>query len=50
MALAWTVTLIANGGNLRLTAPWLSLGPGLFAMTTVLSENHLARPLEEASR
>lgn len=43
-------TLIANGRNFLITAPWLSLIPGLFVMAVVLSVNHIARTLEEARR
>ncbi len=40
-------TLIANGRNFLVTAPWLSLIPGLFVMTVVLAANHIARTLED---
>lgn len=43
-------TLIANGRNFLITAPWVSLLPGLFVALVVLSLNHLAKSLEEAQR
>lgn len=43
-------TLISNGRNYLLTAPWVSLVPGLFVAAVVLSLNHLAKTLEEHSR
>jgi peptide/nickel transport system permease protein len=43
-------TLIANGRNFLVTAPWLSLIPGLFVMAVVLAANHVARTLEERRR
>ncbi len=43
-------TLIANGRNYLVTAPWVSLIPGLFVATVVLSLNHLSKTLEEAQR
>lgn len=43
-------TLIASGRNYLVTAPWVSLIPGLFVAVVVLSLNHLARTLEEAQR
>lgn len=43
-------TLIANGRHFLITAPWLSLIPGLFVMLAVFSLNHLSRTLEELQR
>ena len=43
-------TLIANGRNYLVTAPWVSLIPGLFVAVVVLSLNHLSKTLEEAQR
>lgn len=43
-------TLIANGRNFLLTAPWLSLLPGVFLMAVVFALNHIARTLEEVWR
>jgi peptide/nickel transport system permease protein len=43
-------TLIANGRHFLITAPWLSLAPGLFLMLVVFSLNHIARTLEEIQR
>lgn len=43
-------TLIANGRHFLITAPWLSLIPGLFVMLTAFSLNHIARTLEEVQR
>lgn len=43
-------TLIANGRNYLVTAPWVSLLPGLFVGLVVLSLNHIARTLEERQR
>ena len=43
-------TLIANGRNYLVTAPWVSLIPGLFVAAVVLSLNHLSKTLEEAQR
>jgi peptide/nickel transport system permease protein len=43
-------TLIANGRNYLITAPWVSLIPGLFVALVVLSLNHLAKTLEEVQR
>ncbi|MET0241173.1 MAG: ABC transporter permease [Sphingobium sp.] len=40
-------TLISNGRNFLMTAPWLSLVPGLFVMLVVFSLNHVARTLDE---
>lgn len=43
-------TLISNGRDFLVTAPWVSLVPGLFVAAVVLSLNHLAKSLEEAQR
>ena len=43
-------TLIANGRHFMITAPWLSLLPGLFVVAVVFSLNHLARTFEEHHR
>ncbi|MBD1551251.1 ABC transporter permease [Pseudomonas typographi] len=43
-------TLIANGRQFLITAPWVSLLPGLFVVLVVFSLNHIARTLEEAQR
>lgn len=43
-------TLIANGRHFLVTAPWLSLIPGLFVMLAVFSLNHISRTLEEVQR
>ncbi|GAA1972872.1 ABC transporter permease [Microbacterium pumilum] len=43
-------TLISNGRNYLITAPWVSLLPGLFVAAVVLSLNHLAKSLEEVQR
>ncbi|GAA5030948.1 ABC transporter permease [Microbacterium fluvii] len=43
-------TLISNGRNYLITAPWVSLLPGLFVAAVVLSLNHLAKTLEETQR
>lgn len=43
-------TLIANGRHFLVTAPWVSLLPGLFLVAVVFSLNHLARSAEEAVR
>lgn len=43
-------TLIANGRHFLITAPWLSLLPGLFVVAVVFSLNHLARSAEEHAR
>lgn len=40
-------TLIANGRHFLVTAPWVSLLPGLFVVAVVFSLNHLARTFEE---
>lgn len=43
-------TLIANGRHFLITAPWVSLLPGLFVVAVVFSLNHLARSFEENHR
>ncbi|WP_095159638.1 ABC transporter permease [Pseudomonas sp. Irchel 3E13] len=43
-------TLIANGRHFLITAPWVSLLPGLFLVLVVFSLNHLARTFEEVQR
>ncbi|WP_438284076.1 ABC transporter permease [Pseudomonas alabamensis] len=43
-------TLIANGRHFLITAPWVSLLPGLFLVAVVFSLNHLARSAEEPAR
>ncbi|MDF0732127.1 ABC transporter permease [Pseudomonas entomophila] len=43
-------TLIANGRHFLVTAPWVSLLPGLFVVAVVFSLNHLARTFEEIQR
>ncbi|RMQ47696.1 Nickel ABC transporter permease [Pseudomonas cichorii] len=43
-------TLIANGRHFLMTAPWVSLLPGLFVVAVVFSFNHIARTLEETQR
>jgi peptide/nickel transport system permease protein len=43
-------TLIANGRRFLVTAPWLSLVPGLVVMLVVFSLNHISRTLEETRR
>lgn len=43
-------TLIANGRHFLMTAPWVSLLPGLFVVAIVFSFNHIARTLEEIQR
>lgn len=43
-------TLIANGRHFLITAPWVSLLPGLFVVAVVFSLNHIARTLEENPR
>ncbi len=43
-------TLIANGRHFLITAPWVSLLPGLFLVAVVFSLNHIARTLEEIQR
>ncbi|WP_249675383.1 ABC transporter permease [Pseudomonas abieticivorans] len=43
-------TLIANGRHFLITAPWVSLLPGLFVVLVVFSLNHIARTFEETQR
>lgn len=43
-------TLIANGRHFLITAPWVSLLPGLFLVAVVFSLNHIARTFEETQR
>lgn len=43
-------TLIADGRRFLITAPWLSLVPGVVVMGVVFSLNHIARTLEETAR
>ena len=43
-------TLIANGRHFLITAPWVSLLPGLFVVAVVFSLNHQARSVEEHAR
>ncbi|MBN9215297.1 MAG: ABC transporter permease [Microbacterium sp. SCN 70-200] len=43
-------TLISAGRNYLVTAPWVSLLPGLFVAAVVLSLNHLAKSFEEIQR
>ena len=43
-------SLIANGRHFLITAPWVSLLPGLFVVAVVFSLNHLARTFEEHHR
>ncbi|MDU9394486.1 ABC transporter permease [Pseudomonas japonica] len=43
-------TLIANGRHFLITAPWVSLLPGLFLVLVVFSLNHIARTFEENQR
>ncbi|MBE9604742.1 ABC transporter permease [Acetobacteraceae bacterium H6797] len=43
-------TLIANGRNFLITAPWVSLVPGFFVALTVFALNHISRTLEETWR
>ena len=43
-------SLMASGRRFLVTAPWLSLLPGLVAMLLVFSLNHIARTLEETRR
>jgi peptide/nickel transport system permease protein len=43
-------TLIANGRHFLITAPWVSLLPGLYLVLVVFSLNHIARTVEEAQR
>ena len=43
-------SLIASGRNFLVTAPWVSLLPGLFVAATVLSLNHVSKTLQELPR
>ncbi|MCU1717075.1 ABC transporter permease [Pseudomonas sp. 5P_3.1_Bac2] len=43
-------TLIANGRHFLITAPWVSLLPGLYLALVVFSLNHIARTFEEIQR
>ncbi len=43
-------TLIANGRQFLITAPWVSLLPGLLVVLVVFSLNHIARTFEENQR
>jgi peptide/nickel transport system permease protein len=43
-------TLISTGRNFLITAPWVSLLPGLFVVLVVFGLNHISRTLEEAQR
>jgi len=43
-------TLMSNGRHFLMTAPWVSLLPGLFVVAVVFSLNHIARTLEEQHR
>ena len=43
-------TLIATGRNYLITAPWVSLLPGLFVAAVVLSLNHISKTLQELDR
>lgn len=43
-------SLIATGRNFLITAPWVSLLPGLFVAAVVLSLNHVAKTLQERER
>lgn len=43
-------TLIANGRNFLVTAPWVSLVPGLVVVLVVFSINHISKTLEELQR
>ncbi|WP_018504787.1 ABC transporter permease [Parafrankia discariae] len=43
-------TLISAGRNYLITAPWVSLLPGLFVAMTVLSLNHISKTLQELER
>ncbi|WP_018640164.1 ABC transporter permease [Parafrankia elaeagni] len=43
-------TLISAGRNYLVTAPWVSLLPGLFVAATVLSLNHISKTLQERER
>ncbi|SDH21402.1 ABC transporter permease [Pseudonocardia oroxyli] len=43
-------SLIAGGRNFMITAPWVSLLPGLFVAATVLALNHVSKTLQEPAR
>ncbi|MCX4095915.1 ABC transporter permease [Nocardia sp. alder85J] len=43
-------SLVANGRNFLITAPWVSLLPGAMVVLTVLALNHIAKSLQEARR
>ena len=43
-------SLIASGRNFLVTAPWVSLLPGLFVAAVVLSLNHVAKTVQERER
>ncbi|WP_020104760.1 ABC transporter permease [Nocardia sp. 348MFTsu5.1] len=43
-------TLVSSGRNFLVTAPWVSLMPGLFIAATVLSLNHIAKTFQELER
>ena len=43
-------TLISDGRNYMVTAPWLSLLPGLFVALLVLALNHISKTLQELDR
>lgn len=43
-------TLISTGRNYLITAPWVSLLPGLFVAAVVLSLNHISKSLQELER
>ncbi len=43
-------SLIAAGRNFLITAPWVSLLPGLFVAATVLALNHVSKTLQERER
>lgn len=43
-------TLIAAGRSFLVTAPWVSLLPGLFVAAVVLSLNHISKTLQELER
>lgn len=43
-------TLISSGRDFMVTAPWVSLLPGLFVAAVVLSLNHISKTLQELER
>jgi peptide/nickel transport system permease protein len=43
-------TLISNGRNYLVTAPWVSLLPGLFVVAVVFSLNHISKTIEDVQR